>query len=79
MNTVSVSDLRSALPELLKKVEATHEPLTVTRHGKAIAKLVPAEGEEKKMYALRGKPFFVSPDFDEPMEGLLNAVLESEL
>ena len=79
MNAVSVSDLRSALPELLKKVEATHEPLTVTRHGKAIAKLVPAEGGGKKMYALRGKPIFVSPDFDEPMDGLLDAVLESDL
>jgi len=78
MNAVSVSGLRSALPELLKKVEATHEPLTVTRHGKAIAKLVPAEGEEKKMYALRGKPIWISPDFDEPMDGLLDAVLESE-
>ncbi len=79
MNEVSVSDLRGALPELLKKVETTHEPLTVTRHGKAVAKLVPADDGEKKMYALRGKPIFVSPDFDEPMEGLLDAVLESDL
>ena len=79
MNAVSVSDLRGALPELLKKVESTHEPLTVTRHGKAIARLVPAEGGEKKMYALRGKPIFVSDDFDEPMEELFDAVLESEL
>lgn len=79
MNAVSVSDLRGSLPELLKKVETTHEPLTVTRHGKVIAKLVPAESGEKKAYALRGKPIWISPDFDEPDESLLNAVLESDL
>ena len=79
MNAVSVSDLRGSLPELLKKVETTHEPLTVTRHGKAIARLVPADGKEKKAYALRGKSIWISPDFDEPMEELQDAVLESDL
>ncbi len=79
MNAVSVSSLRGSLPELLKKVETTHEPLTVTRHGRAIAKLVPAESKERKAYALRGKPVWISPDFDESEDGLLDAVLESEL
>ena len=79
MHAVSVSDLRGALPELLKKVETTHEPLMVTRHGKPVAKLVPTDNKEKKAYALRGKSIQISSDFDEPMEELLEAVEESDL
>ena len=73
MNAVSVSDLRSSLSKLLKKVELTHEPLVVTRHGKAIALLVPVEEDKRPRYALRGKPIWISPDFDEPMGELLGA------
>jgi prevent-host-death family protein len=78
MNAVSVSELRGSLPELLKKVETTHEPLMVTRHGKAVAQLIPAETKEKKRYALRGKPIWISPDFDESMDELLDLVSESK-
>ncbi|NLX26596.1 MAG: type II toxin-antitoxin system Phd/YefM family antitoxin [Lentisphaerae bacterium] len=80
MIAVSVSDFRGSLPELLKKVETTHEPLVLTRHGKAIAKLVPADEEfDQQKYVLRGKPISIAPDFDEPMEELMDAVVESEL
>ncbi len=80
MNAVSVSDFRGALPELLKQVETTHEPLMLTRHGKAVAKLVPADtGSVQPKYALRGKPITIAPDFDEPMEDLMDTVMDSEL
>lgn len=39
MSTVSVSEARSSLPQLLERVEQGHE-VTLTRHGKPVAVLI---------------------------------------
>jgi prevent-host-death family protein len=48
MSTVGAFEAKTKLSELLDKVEAG-ETITITRHGKAVARLVPAgvDGEER--------------------------------
>lgn len=48
MSTVGAFEAKTKLAELLDKVEAG-ETITITRHGKVVARLVPAgvEGEER--------------------------------
>jgi prevent-host-death family protein len=45
MTTVGSFEAKTKLAELLDKVEAG-ETITITRHGKAVAKLVPAGADE---------------------------------
>ena len=54
MITVGAFEAKTKLAELLDKVEAG-ETVTITRHGKAVAKLVPANGvdeQEKRRQAV---------------------------
>jgi prevent-host-death family protein len=46
VTTVGAYDAKTHLPQLLERV-ARGETILITRHGQAIAKLVPAEGEDK--------------------------------
>ena len=79
MKTATVSKFRSELPEMIREVETSHEPLMLTRHGKVIVKLVPVDEVPQNKYALRGKPVTVSPDFYDSMEDLEALVVESDL
>jgi len=45
MSTVGAFEAKTKLAELLDKVEGG-ETITITRHGKAVAKLVPASADE---------------------------------
>ena len=47
MTTVGSFEAKTKLAELLDKVEAG-ETVTITRHGKAVAKLVPANGTDEQ-------------------------------
>lgn len=47
MITVGSFEAKTKLAELLDKVEAG-ETVTITRHGKAVAKLVPANGADEQ-------------------------------
>lgn len=46
MTTVGAYDAKTHLPQLLERV-ARGETILITRHGQAVAKLVPATGEDK--------------------------------
>lgn len=46
MRTVSVGDARDGFSRLLADVEATHERVTITRHGRAVAVVVSPEDLE---------------------------------
>ena len=43
MITVTVSQARESLAELLAQVERAHEQVTITKHGKAVAAIVTME------------------------------------
>jgi prevent-host-death family protein len=46
-SAVGAYEAKTHLPQLLDRVEGG-ETITITRHGKAVAKLVPASGSEAK-------------------------------
>jgi prevent-host-death family protein len=48
MKQVGVYDAKTHLPRLLEEVEAG-ETITITRHGKPVAKLVPVEAKRRSI------------------------------
>jgi prevent-host-death family protein len=52
MNLVNVSDLRQHLPDYLKQVQQGEE-ITITLHGKSIARIVPNYTDNKREQALQ--------------------------
>lgn len=55
MSTVNLKDAEAGLPELVDKV-GTGEFITITRHGKPVAALVPVEAAELARKAMAPRP-----------------------
>lgn len=43
MSEVSIQNLKAKTSEILRKIEADKEPVTITRRGKAVARIVPLD------------------------------------
>ena len=69
MPEIGVRDAKARLSELLERVEAG-EVLTLTRHGKPVARLVPVA--ERRPGLLKGR-IGMAPDFDTTPEWLVDA------
>ncbi len=73
MNTeVGAFEAKTHLSRLLDQVEAGGA-VTITRHGKPVARLVPPDPEpvqKAKFGCARGKPgeFYMATDFDAPLD-----------
>lgn len=52
MNSVNVTELRQHLPDYLKQVQQGEE-ISITLHGKTIARLVPDHQENKREAAMK--------------------------
>jgi len=52
--TIGAGDFKAKCLKLLDEVARTREPLVVTKHGKAVAKLVPIPFESALFGALAG-------------------------
>jgi prevent-host-death family protein len=75
VKTMSVSEVRNHLPEVVDKVKTSREEVVVTCHGKPMVRIVPYQDKKKKnRYPLRGLPIRVSESFDEPMPELWDAM-----
>jgi prevent-host-death family protein len=48
MKSISASEFKARCLTLMEDVRTSGEPLVVTKRGKAVVKLVPAEAEEKE-------------------------------
>lgn len=68
MRTVTVSEAKATLSELLESVLAGQE-IAIGRRGKAEVKLVPVErsGEPRVLGSTRVPDYWMSDDFDEPL------------
>lgn len=78
MKSLNVSEARKNLPRLASEVNETREPLVITRRGRPLAILMPySESEEKKesdIYPLRGTSIDMSPDFDDSLDEMWEAL-----
>jgi prevent-host-death family protein len=69
MKTISATEFKAKCLALLDEVHRTGQPLTITKHGKAVATLVSdGEQEAKPWLSLRGKGHLEGDPF-EPVLG----------
>jgi len=48
MRTIGSYEAKTHLPRLLDEVAASREPITITKNGKPVAQLIPAEDREER-------------------------------
>lgn len=65
MNPVSSTEAKNRLNALLADVERTGQSITITKHGRAVAKLVPIAPTPRKFNQLPN--LIVPKDFDDPL------------
>lgn len=64
---INVYAAKTQLSRLIDKVNAGEE-VVITRHGRPVARLVPAEQRQpRKLGVLEGQGFWMSEDFDAPL------------
>ncbi|PQP40001.1 type II toxin-antitoxin system Phd/YefM family antitoxin [Mycolicibacterium austroafricanum] len=63
--TVTSTEAKNRLNALLAEVERTGKAVTITNHGRPVAKLVPVEPAPRRFGQLPN--LLVSNDFDEPL------------
>lgn len=73
-STMSISQARNALPQVVAEVAQTGKPVTISRYGKALAMIVPATNVLAPVYPLRGMPLVVAKDFDVPLDHYWEAI-----
>ncbi len=77
---VSVAEAKNKLTQLLQQVEAG-EQVTICRHGKPIADLIPTNEEQRKprvFGAMKGKIIIHDPDWAKPQNDI-NAWLRGDV
>jgi len=76
-STMSVSQARSAFPQIVAQVAKTGESVTVSRYGKPLAVIAPVPTVTADVHPLRGMPLVIAEDFDAPLDHYWEA-LEDE-
>lgn len=78
MKTLSISEARRQLAALAEEVAATGEPITVTRRGVPVIKLVACVPESVldaiERHPLRQMEIQLADDFDEPLDDIWEAL-----
>jgi prevent-host-death family protein len=64
-NTVTSTDAKNRLNALLADVERTGVPVTITNHGRPVAKLVPVQPVQRTFGQLPN--LVISSNFDDPL------------
>lgn len=72
--TVGAGHFKSKCLKLLDEVKETRQPLIITKHGKAVAKLVPMPAPVELFGAMRGE-VLSEDDIISPAESQWNAVI----
>ena len=78
MKYYDIADLQKELPTLLDEIGDSREEVMITRDGIAVAMILPFAKSKPgaNPYPLRGQPFWIADDFDEPMPELWEALAE---
>ncbi|MCY3817934.1 MAG: type II toxin-antitoxin system prevent-host-death family antitoxin [Gammaproteobacteria bacterium] len=75
MVEVNIHEAKTQLSRLLRQVSAGEE-IVIARAGKPVAKLIPIDGEPKRVFGLDKGLFEVPDDFDDPLSDDLLAEFE---
>lgn len=80
MQTLNLAEARDRFSQLVDDVHATGEGVIVAKYGHPFVMLVPFSPPPepaRSAHPLRGLPYRMAPDFDEPMPDLALSVAES--
>lgn len=79
MLTLNLAEARNRFSGLVDDVHASGNGVVIARYGRPVAMIVPYSPPPEKpdSHPLRGLPYRMSDDFDDPMPGLAAAVAES--
>ncbi len=80
MKTLNVASARDSFSRLVDEVHESGEGVIVAKYGHPFVMLVPfVESKPKRNpYPLRGMPYRMADDFDDPMPELATMVAESD-
>lgn len=68
--------IQNPMPETADRVQAAGEPITVTKHGKPVARLVPVEQQAPSMFGCMKGTVTILGDIMEPIDVEWDALKE---
>ena len=69
MKTIGAGEFKARCLTLMEDVRSTREPLVITKRGKPVAKLVPADDDKDDFIGRLEGVFRVVGDVESPMDG----------
>jgi len=69
MKTIAAAEFKARCLTLMENVRSTREPLVVTKRGKPVVKLVPADDEKDDFIGRLEGVFRVVGDVESPIDG----------
>jgi prevent-host-death family protein len=69
MKTIAAGEFKARCLTLMEDVRSTREPLVITKRGKPVAKLVPADEEKDDFIGRLEGVFRVVGDIESPIDG----------
>lgn len=69
MKTIAAGEFKAKCLALMEDVRVTRQPIVITKRGKPVAKLVPAEPEKDEWLGRLKGVFNVVGDIESPIEG----------
>jgi len=69
MNKIAAGEFKARCLKLMEDVRSTREPLVVTKRGKPLVKLVPADDEKDDFIGRLEGVFRVVGDIESPIDG----------
>ena len=67
-NTISASDFKARCSQVIDDVAKGRGPVVITKRGRPVAKLVPAEGERKSIFGFAKGNITIHGDIVEPID-----------
>lgn len=68
MKKIAAGEFKARCLTLMDDVQSTREPLVITKHGKPVAKLVPAEPEKDEWIGRLDGEFKIVGDIESPID-----------
>jgi prevent-host-death family protein len=69
MKTIAAGEFKARCLTLMEDVRSTREPLVITKRGKPVAKLVPADEDKEDFIGRLEGVFRVVGDIESPIDG----------
>lgn len=69
MKKIAAAEFKARCLTLMEDVRSTREPLIITKRGKPVAKLVPADDDKDKFIGRLEGVFRVVGDIESPIDG----------